>query len=576
MTDPNTPNDPSDQESLDDVLQGLSSQDSDEQQSLDDILASLSVDESEGEALDPSPLDTDSLLGDTPGATPAAEPEISVPQQTDPDPLTPTIDASTPPLDAESLSETVDVNAAAVDAEDISTNVEQWAVESTAEVTPSEAESSPFETPIIDSEAAVPPADNIDLPSFSTPIDTPETPFTDIPDAAAEAVDDPFAAAPEAVESISTPWSESPAEPAADESILETSATSEPPEVDLPAESTFEEPTLTDIPDSGVPDQVSSFIEEPIGMAPEPVESLSDTGFTAETPSAPPIPSETDESSPFAAPPVSSSPTADEMAAASPFEPPSEILEQPSEELVSDVEAPDLTDFAAPEPQAEDLVAEAATPDLDPGADITSTPSDTPFGEPPAAAWAASEPQLPQISEPEPFSTVPSPEEPVAPEVESPAAEAAAPIEEPVIEEPVIEEPVIEEPEAAAVPEQPIAESVVQPDTEPAEASSTFSGPELPDLPPLEPIAPSSISQASIDRPSSEPIAQDAEPLTLKTLLDRPRNRWMVPFGFILILVLFGAIILGALQGNKDSDPPPETQEQEQSSMPSRAGEGLS
>ncbi|PZD72375.1 hypothetical protein C1752_03720 [Acaryochloris thomasi RCC1774] len=531
MTEPNnTPNDPSDQESLDDVLRGLTAEGSEEEQSLDDILASLSEDEPD-ELSVPETLDTDDLLAST--VNDSIEPTLVEPALPAPSPLEP--EPSAP-------------DATPIRMENISAESEQWVDEASAESILSDIgePASPVVSQSPDEPALPidPPGevlesvvtDNADSIADSAISSQSEQPLSTDSQAieatvGADALDPPLASAlPEPEESISFEIADSsassadaqpasPFDPLPSQSITDVESPFAAPVDDTLA-------AFTDSPESATASSAADSIPESIAE-PEPQPDSSTLPSMEAAASFEAIGGGTEAPSPFE-PPVTASPAASEP----PFSAPKSDVVEPAFTSFTDTvagdspaEAQSLEQPLEEPPQEEVESAEASQPQA----------TEQPWGQ-------ASESDLPA---PTAFDSEPSP---------TPLDAAAEP------------EPAM--PAAAfSQPEDPVEEPAAREPLELTDSDPDFSGPELPSLPPLaqptfsEPAV--SLSQASIDTPAAVSSQADAHPpVTLKTLLERPRHRWLVPFGFIMILVLFGAIIFGALRGNQESDPAPETQEQ--------------
>ena len=555
MTEPNnTPNDPSNQESLDDVLRGLSAEGSEEEQSLDDILASLSEDESQSPAPETLNIDElDALDIDDDAAESTVEPE--------PTPI---------PTEADSFSQTIDVSAAAT--EPAATELGNISSESD--------EASPFSTP----------ADEIIEPTFTGTADSDSTPDT------SDWIDAPLSSPPQSVEPTIESGQPEPSleltTPAPEESISFEIAGSEPlsmsepsiPETPVPETlatgeqtnepevSPFEppstlqpddaveppfatpadtvEPALTGTADSDLTADTSDWLDESPGTAFQPQASeRAETDAVPETPPEPPLPELEEVESFEIASTGFEPPTGDEQTSspASPFEPPTTSFEPAVTAAEADDGDPALEGQASPPP------LEAPAPAFE--------TEGVPIGDTVESAFAESG-----------FTTDPQPTDPPAEDARSSEVFATAsnfPEDAPEPEAPAFNVP--SDPLEDASGEEPLREELELTDSDPE-----FSGPELPNLPPLaqpEPVV--SLSQASIDAPGRTNLEPPEPPLTLKTLLDRPRHRWMVPFGFIMILAIFGVIIFGALRGGRDSEPTPDPQEQ-QSSLPHEIGDRTS
>ncbi|MEO0373437.1 MAG: hypothetical protein AAF329_02190 [Cyanobacteria bacterium P01_A01_bin.17] len=519
----NTPNDPSDQESLDDVLRGLTGEGSEEEQSLDDILASLSEDEPD-ELSVPETLDTDDLLASTINDSiepTSVEPALPTPSPLEPEPSAP--------------------DATPIGMENISAESEQWVDEAAAEAILSDIgePASPVVSQSPDEPALLidPPSDVLESGVTDNTDSIAESPVSSQSDqplsndsqaieatASADALDPPLdSALPEPEESISfeivdSSSSSADAQPASPFDPLPSQSIAD-------VESPFAAPVddtlaaFTDSPESATASSAADSISES-SAEPEPQPDLSTLPSMEEAVSFEVIGEGTEAPSPFE-PPVTDSPAASE----SPFSAPE-----------SDVAEPAFTSFS-------DTVA---------GDSSAEDPSlDQPVEEPLLGRVDSAEGSQPQATE-QPW------EQASEADLPAPTAFDSEPGPTPAAAEP--------EPAAFNQPEESAEEPAAREPLELTDSDPDFSGPELPSLPPLaqptfsEPGV--SLSQASIDTPAAVSPQTDAQPVTLKTLLERPRHRWLVPFGFIMILVLFGAIIFGALRGNQESDPAPETQEQ--------------
>ena len=548
MTDPNTPNESSDQESLDDVLQGLSAGESEETQSLDDILASLegdpsstSFDESSisedtvdavsaspsTSAADPAPFApaTDASTADEsiPADINAESIELPFSGDADDDDLTVAFDATASPAAPVSESPTASTNdtpepEAPQPSELISDSWDQGEISDTPVP---DVEASPtfesFELPVFEEDIAAP------SPEASTPLDS-ESLFssTNGPSESVESpqssetVSDPWSAPTEPAAEPAAPFVPEPNEPEASSDPFATGAQSEnlaPSSASAPTGDTLDSPFTSDTSDpfqtdlGTAPDTSSDtradapdVPEEPIAAQQPEIESASETTAAFGAVSEPSDPFQPSVGTPSAAFP-SSDASVD----------PPDVSEEPIAAQQPEIELPDLSS-----PGAVPLAAS--------GTD----------GETPAS----------------PFDETPI-EEPVE---ETAEVDAASPLNEPSIGDFTTAGTVEPESPAITFGEEPIESADDQEPLELAEETGEdtgFSGPELPDLPPL--AKPASISQASIDTPSGSLDPID-EPPTLKKLLDRPRHRWIVPLALILIFGVIGVIVITSLNGGSDPD----------------------
>lgn len=538
MTEPNnTPNESSDQESLDDVLRGLSAEGSEEEQSLDDILASLSEGESSAEPPTPDADDlpnTDDLLNLEELEPSAADETIVEPDIPAQEPDDVAIAASAPDEQETSPIEPVDRPAELESwADEVATNDPEIVPEAplVAETSSSQEIESPPSEPALPDDII---PDDMVLPDSADVASEPTTPAST--DDATPFYTSPFASPTESiVEPLTSAAADGPvptegsseeiveiSEPVSDSSVGDEAPEIETIDEVSAADSTadIETPSMEPWPGSDAP------AEEPVTPAAE-IPQVTDV-------TTPPV---EEPGSPFGQP--AAQVPAEESAIQEPeaTDIPQVPLEETAAEPVADLQSPSIE-----EPQiAEDLssVEETREPELPQFS--ASIPS---FGEPVPGSTAAETP----IEEPESISE---------PETESPVFGETPPVAD---ESPMEAAPTEDVPDfSAASTEAETDELVTDPlepdDLELAESATDFSGPELPNLPPLAQPAepPVSVSQASIDTPSNIDLEPTGQPLTLKALLDRPRHRWMVPFGFILILVIIGGLGLIIFQGGQDS-----------------------
>ncbi len=552
MTEPNnTPNDPSNQESLDDVLRGLSSEGSEEEQSLDDILASLSEDASDEETLPAENVDTNDLLSDINDLKSDVFLEPPISSVPEPEPSTFNLNAMPSGLDS-----------ILADSEESIDDAVGESIRSAAS-----EQASPFDASI--------PSPSIDEPRL--PADTFASDLTDV---VSESTAEPASGWGDELFSAESQIPESLSEMGAEPELPNDSALPEPEELSAfdnadsgapvadvpPIASPFDPiPSSQPVDDIGEPfttpaDTLESTFAETTESSTEPSSSWGDAAsgaesqipesisdFSAEPESLPEVPLPTpEEATPFNV-------NAD-VTPSSPFDTPTtppqpDVPTSPFSEPPSEVE-PAFTSFigadSSNEPQATEPPLEGVPPEADSDSvDVVDESLMT--GQPSAPA---SEPELFSVPEASLWGNNPN----LTP-LETPAADPEVPA-------------TAFNPPDATIKEPSAPEPIALNDSDPDLAT-----PELPSLPPLAQPTFSgtgeSLSQASIDAPQAPAaIRSDSdEPMNLKSLLDRPRHRWLVPFGFILILLVFGAIIFGALRGNQESDPAPETQEQ--SSSPS-------
>lgn len=549
MTEPNnTPNDSSDQESLDDVLRGLSSEGSEEEQSLDDILASLSEDASE-ETLPAESLDTNALLSDINDLKSDTFVEPPLSSSPEPEPAASSFNLNAMP----SVPDSILADSADLIDDEVIDPIRSEASE----------QASPFDASI--------PSPSIDESVIS------DTFASDMTDVVSESTAEPTRGWGDESLSAGSQIPDSLSEMGTEAGMLNDSPLSEPEELisfenadssspiaDVPpVASPFEPSSSSAVDDIGSPfaipaDTLESPFVDAKESAAEPSSSWGDASSGAESQIPESISEFSGEPEPL---PDSPLPTPEEatpfdvnadVTPPSPFEtpvtpPPPGASTSPFSEPASDVE-PAFTSFVGADnsmesPSAEPPIEEAPLAGESESVDVVDEP------------WSTSQPSVP-ASEPEVSS---------GPEV---SAWGAAPN--------LIPETPAPEPEVPAAAFNPPESTIEEPTApEPVKLNDSdpdLAGPELPSLPPLTQTTFSetgeSLSQASIDSPKPAAINSDSdEPMNLKSLLDRPRHRWLVPFGFIMILVIFGGIIFGALRGNQESDPAPETQEQ--SSRPS-------
>lgn len=565
MTDPNTPREPADQESLDDVLQGLSADSSDDPQSLDDILASLETESSDA-VPDADLINTDDSWGLGEDEAIAA----SIPADLDP------VAASMDAIAHEPLPEISDVSAEELELTSFDLDSSD---ETDAFASPTSAESAPFEPFLSSAQESETPGDSESAPApwsaaepsgaelieeTSTAADEPLEGLFEEP---APMVDEEPVDMPANVEAWAAPIE---SEPSVSEPSAEAwTAPVDSAEPSIEAQDPFAAPFTPMEPSdqSSIADE-SSFSEDPATLSPD----------TLGVPDAAPMDDATPD--PWATPsePAESEPVDPIDPFATMAQP--EGVELPAREPTEAVFGADATD-ADPFSGTEEGLSSDAIASESGAWDAPEVPLEESPLEP--VAFSESESSLPDSSAPElpldladvPFSSVS--EEPTTPEptedlpdlevagLEVAGLEAAgidwsdsreSPSLDPSFDQPDVQPDLAGismsdrsfETPASAEPEQ----TAPLENLELNESEPDFSGPELPDLPPL--AQPSSISQASIDTPSGNSLLEPLdEPLTLSTLLDRSGTRWMVPLGLILIIGVIGVIGFVALQ-NKSGD----------------------
>jgi hypothetical protein len=601
MTEPNnTPNEPSDQESLDDVLRGLSAEGSEEDQSLDDILASLSEGEpTEDTLVTQETLETDDLLA--PGINEAgpeqgvneiaAESVFSGTDEPDEassfDSLAPSQSLEELPFDAAGDTLAAFTNAADVTEPEQGVD-EPWRAESQTVESISEAsaeletplepaipevdQSTSFEiadtsTPIVDPQSEVSPFDPLptshpaDEAAFETSADdTLESAFTDaaeVTDPSSDWVDEPFSTEP-LVESTLESNAESETFPESPSPSVDAVEEADPFEVagieDRAVPSPFDSPVTSQAEEAVSPFSEPADVVEPAFTRFTEADDISAEAQSLDQPAEPAdaefeSASAVEEADPFEVAGI------EDRAVPSPFDPPvasqSEEPVSPFSEPDRDVVEPAFTSFT----EADDIPADDSFVDAQSLDQPAAEPADAEFG---SADASVDEPQA--TEDLWTLASEPTPSVPDVPELSTFENESSlTPSDTPG-------GPTEFEVAAFDEPQAPIDEPVTREELELTASDPDFSGPELPSLPPLAQPAFSepaeSLSQAFIDTPTGINSDSEAQPLTLATLLGRPRHRWLVPFGFILIVILFGAIVLGALRGNQNSDPAPDTQEQ--------------